>query len=195
MPRFSESEKKNIREKLLSEGEKLFLTYGIKKVTIDDLVKAVNIAKASFYVFYESKEFLFLDIVQYRQQQVFTSLNSVLVGNINLSSRERVRQVFFVMQKSLSQYPLLSRIDTSTVELIARKVSKERLAVLAQQNVDAAKSLQNHGIKFSCNIETASYAFQALYHSWMFLQERNAEQQEAVIKIMLDGIINQIVLE
>ena len=194
MPRFSETEKKNIREKLITEGEKLFLAYGIKKVTIDDLVKAVHIAKASFYVFYENKEYLFLDIVQYRQQQVFTALDSVLADNINLSNKERVRQVFFVMHESLSQYPILSQVDTPTVELVARKVPKERLVVFAEQNIDAAKTLQNHGVKFSCKIETASYAFQALYHSWMFLGESNAGQQEAVIKIMLDGIINQIVI-
>ena len=38
MPRFSENEKEQIRNKLLTEGERLFATLGIKKVTIDDIV-------------------------------------------------------------------------------------------------------------------------------------------------------------
>ena len=43
MPRFSEYEKVRIQQSLLEEGERLFTTYGLKKVTIDDIVKAVKI--------------------------------------------------------------------------------------------------------------------------------------------------------
>jgi len=74
MPRFGETEKENIRQNLLAEGERLFLAHGLKKVTIDDLIEAVNIAKATFYSFYESKEYLYMDIVQGIQEKIFMSL-------------------------------------------------------------------------------------------------------------------------
>jgi AcrR family transcriptional regulator len=195
MPRFSTTEKEHIRKTLLVEGERLFLTYGIKKVTIDDLAKAANIAKASFYVFYESKEFLFLDIVQTRQQEVFEYIHTALTESRDISSKERVCQVFGLMQNCLSKYPLLNKIDSNTIELISRKVPKERLDAFTQQNINAAKILQEEGIKFSCDIETASYAFQALYHAWIFLRDSDVQMQETVVKIMLEGIINQIVSE
>ena len=44
MPRFTEQEKEIINRKLLIEGEKLFAAHGLKKVTVDDLVAAVNIS-------------------------------------------------------------------------------------------------------------------------------------------------------
>ena len=78
MPRFSEKEKEIIREKFLGEGAKLFLKYGLQKVTIDDLVDSVKIAKASFYKFYEGKEYLYLDILQSEQKQLFDKLDTVL---------------------------------------------------------------------------------------------------------------------
>ena len=49
LPRFTEQEKEIINSKLLIEGEKLFALHGLKKVTVDDLVAAVNISKGSFY--------------------------------------------------------------------------------------------------------------------------------------------------
>lgn len=195
MPRFSENEKEQIRNKLLSEGERLFAAHGVKKVTIDDLVEAVGIAKASFYKFYESKEYLYLDIVQGIQKRIFTELNSVLDSNVNLSSKERVRQTFSAMFKMMLRYPILAKIDMNTIELISRKVSKERLSLFNEQNIDAVQTLHNHGINFSCDLKTASYAFQALYHGWTYLQEKSMDIQTSVMDILLNAVINQIVVD
>ena len=193
MPRFSDTEKENIQQRLLVEGERLFAAYGIKKVTIDDLVEAVNIAKATFYRFYESKEYLYMDIVQGIQKKIINELDTLLDHNNDLSPKERVRLVFAAMTQLMTQYPILSQIDSSTVDLISRKVSQERLAAYLQQNFDAAQSLSNHGVTFSCDIKTASYTFQTLYHSWIYLQDNGADDPEAVITILLNGVIDQIV--
>lgn len=195
MPRFSENEKERIYNKLLSEGERLFTTYGIKKVTIDDLVEAVGIAKASFYTFYESKEYLYLDIVQSIQQKIFTELDVLLDSNSDLPGKERVLQVFVAMNKMMLQYPILTYMDAATIEWIARKVSKERLSAFREQNFDAAQSLYNHGVRFTCDIQTVSYAFQAIYHSWMYLQDKGEEVQASVTNVLLQGVIGQIVME
>ncbi len=88
------------------------------------MVEAAGIAKASFYTFYESKEYLYLDIVQNIQQKIFAELNTILDSNLDSSSEERVLQVFEAMNKMMLQYPILTYLDTATMELIARKVSK-----------------------------------------------------------------------
>jgi len=195
MSRFSENEKAMVRDRLLTEGERLFTVHGIKKVTIDDLVDAVCIAKASFYTFYESKEYLYLDIVQSIQQKIFSELNILLDSNIKLSSKERVQQVFDAMFKIMLHYPILTYIDATTMELVARKVSKERLLVFREQNFNAAQTLHDHGICFSCEIQTVSYAFQSLYHNWIYLKNEGEEIQSSVTDILLKGIINQTVID
>ncbi|MBN1858064.1 TetR/AcrR family transcriptional regulator [Candidatus Bipolaricaulota bacterium] len=64
MPRaFTETEKQTIRGKLMAAGRACFLRYGLKKTTIDDLVKPAGIAKASFYLFFKHKEALFVEIM------------------------------------------------------------------------------------------------------------------------------------
>jgi len=62
MPRaFKEEEKEKIRAKLLEAGRACFLRYGLKKTTIEDVVGPAGIAKSSFYLFFESKEALFVE--------------------------------------------------------------------------------------------------------------------------------------
>ena len=195
MPKFSNSEKEHIRQNLLTQGEKLFVTHGIKKVTIDDLVNSVDIAKASFYKFYENKEYLYMDIVQDCQQRIFTELEALLDNNTNLTNRERVKQVFVVMTQSLAQFPILSQIDASTVEIISRKVSKERTMDYYKSNFDAAQSLYNHGVKFICDVKTASLVFQSIYRSWIGLQGESMDVQKAEIDIILNGVIDKIVID
>lgn len=53
---FTEEEKKEIREKLLEAGLRLFKEKGLKKVSVRELTEAVSIAQGGFYTFFESKE-------------------------------------------------------------------------------------------------------------------------------------------
>lgn len=192
MPRFSDVEKEQIKARLFSEGERLFTTLGLRKVTIDDIVSAVNIAKATFYTFYDSKESLYLDIVQNIQLKIFMELDTLLYTNADVNNKLRVKQVFTAMYALMLKYPILAQIDNSTVELISRKVGIERLAAFSKQNLDAAFVLVNHGITFTCSPEVASCTFQAIYHGWLSLQSKEKQLQEAVSNILLESVIEQI---
>lgn len=192
MPKFSEQGKERIRQCLLEEGERLFTTYGLKKVTIDDIVKAVKIAKASFYRFCDGKEYLFLDIAQRKQKEIFEILEGILKESESKTDHERVKMVFFSMSELMGRYPLLTNIDSETVEIIARKVSLERLAEYSAQGFDAVKTIEEHGIKFRYDTQVVSQLFHTLYQAWISLQGQPVEIQKQVINIMLDGIIEQI---
>lgn len=192
MPRFSEQGKERIKQCLLEEGERLFVTYGLKKVTIDDIVKAVGIAKASFYKFYEGKEYLFLDIAEKKQKEIFTILEGILEESKKQTDKVRVKKVFWIMSELVSQYPILMGIDQDTVEMIARKVSKKRLEEFTMRGFDAVKVMRDKGIVFRYETQVVSQLFQGLYQSWIGLQGQSEEMQKQVIQIMLDGIIDQI---
>ena len=195
MPRFSDTEKENIQQKLLSEGERLFVAHGLKKVTIDELVEAVTIAKATFYTFYESKEYLYLDIVQGIQKVIFTELDHFLDNNADLPSKTRVKQVFSKMTELMAQFPILSQIDSATMDLVSRKVSKERIMAFYQQNMDAAQSLHDHGVCFVCEVKIASMIFQTLYRCFINMKTGSSEEQALAIGLMLDGVIDKIVAD
>lgn len=194
MPKFSETEKEIILQKLFIEGERLFTALGLKKVTIDDIVMAVGIAKASFYTFYSSKEYLYMDIVQSIQQKIFNQAEELLKQNTNFPDKERVRQVFGLLYSSTITYPIIQQINLQTGEYLQRKISPERLEEFQKSNIDAARIMQSHGVKFKYETELTSLAFQSLYSCWMFIQNVSKEKQEAVFQIIFDGIIDKVIL-
>lgn len=57
--KFSDKEKEMIQERLLSKAEICWGKYGIKKTSVDELVRMAGISKGAFYLFYPSKELLF----------------------------------------------------------------------------------------------------------------------------------------
>ncbi len=74
---FSEAEKDNIRDKLIKECEKSWMTIGYKKTKIDELCSKVGISKGAFYIFFDSKEHLFcrvFDIFQERHKALEETL-------------------------------------------------------------------------------------------------------------------------
>ncbi len=65
MPKgFTEYEKELIRKRLLEQGQRLFSAYGLKKTNIEEIAKAAGISKGAFYNFYESKEALFMEVIE-----------------------------------------------------------------------------------------------------------------------------------
>jgi AcrR family transcriptional regulator len=66
---FDESEKAAIRTAMKRAGLKHFQRAGVRAARVDDICRAVGIAKGSFYAFFPSKEELFMTIVEEREDQ------------------------------------------------------------------------------------------------------------------------------
>ena len=61
---FTDYETEQLRKALLKETRRCAVTLGMKKTSVEQLTKAVGIAKGSFYKFYESKEMLFFAVLE-----------------------------------------------------------------------------------------------------------------------------------
>ena len=76
---FSDDERQTIQNSLLQKGKELFGRYGLRRTSISDLTKAAGIAQGSFYLFYESKEELYFDILEREEQH----LAEVITNNLS----------------------------------------------------------------------------------------------------------------
>lgn len=56
---FTDQEQRKLRSDLLTLGRELFTRYGLKKTTLRELTEPLDIAKSSFYLFFDSKEALY----------------------------------------------------------------------------------------------------------------------------------------
>ena len=71
---FTDYETEQRRKALLKETRRCAVTLGMKKTSVDQLTKAVGIAKGSFYKFYESKEMLFFAVLEGVHSGLYTAL-------------------------------------------------------------------------------------------------------------------------
>ncbi len=66
---FSETEKKEIKNKIMETALDLFHDKGVKSINIKEITKRVGIAQGSFYSFWKDKDTLVIDLVFYRSTQ------------------------------------------------------------------------------------------------------------------------------
>ncbi len=127
MPKgFTEREKELIREALLEKGREIFERYGLKKTNIEDLTQAVGISKGAFYLFYESKEALFMDILEGFERD-FRGKIFDAVYESNLSSREKLTRVLREALMMWDSYPLLRSFSREEYDFLQRKLPQERV--------------------------------------------------------------------
>ena len=89
MPKvYSNEERQNIKERLKCEANILMREKGVKKTTVDELVKRVDIPKGTFYLFYSSKEELFFEVSQNYHKKIDLFLEKGFKEIIFIDSKE-----------------------------------------------------------------------------------------------------------
>lgn len=193
MPRFSDNEREIIQQKLMQEGERLFTAFGLKKVTIDEIVQATGIAKGSFYSFYTNKEHLFMDIAAHLQLKMWADMDEFLDKHRNLPPRELCKQCFLWMFSELERYPMLKQANSETAEYLYRKLPPEVIKAHTQEDSHELIKLQEYGVHFTCGIDIATKTLQTLAISFLNLQQDQAADQQIIMGIILEGVLKEII--
>ncbi len=127
MPKaFTEYEKDLIGKRLLEQGYKLFSTYGLRKTNIEELAQAAGISKGAFYNFYESKEALFMDVVEQAEVR-FRQEVLAMIGLPGPSPRARLLAVLKRAFAIVETMPILQFVTGSDYDLVFRRLPAEKL--------------------------------------------------------------------
>jgi len=108
MKGFSDSERDRIREGLLEAGREQFSAFGHDRTRISDLTDAVDIATSTFYQFFDSKEALYLEILNREQNRMAEELEAILGAAPDL--RSEVLAGFEYFFEELETNPLYYRL-------------------------------------------------------------------------------------
>ncbi|MCL2438266.1 MAG: TetR/AcrR family transcriptional regulator [Coriobacteriia bacterium] len=195
MPKFSESERAVIQESLLTEGEQLFIRYGLKKVTVEDLTKEAGIAKGSFYAFYKNKEHLYADILLRIQQKTLVDTEVFLQKNCSLPPKQLVRELTLWSFGEVKKQPLLLQHDAELISHLTRKLPKEVREAYPDVDAQMTDMLVEHGVKFKVDVDLVKKVSQTLTITFFDLQGQDFEKSEAVMDILVDGVVNEIVYD
>lgn len=123
---FSKAERKEIENRLLKNGRKLFLAKGIRATSVDILCESAEITRGTFYSFYESKYDMFLAIVEIRQKLAYDQIISFTDSFIGNSS-DYVGQIFDQIHEMHRSDPILGVASRPhEFEKFIQKIPKKR---------------------------------------------------------------------
>ena len=195
MPKqFSDHERLAIKTQLKEEGRNCLERYGMKKTTIDELVKRVHIPKGTFYLFYDSKELLMFDILMDLHDSLQQTLLSQIQQYQGRIQAKEVTELIFNLYKAVDASFLPSFIASGDLELLMRKLPPEVVAEHGKNddiNVEQLFSLLSLEIPKE-SIEVFSAALRAIFLTLLHKQEIGEDLFEKAMYQLIKGIVLQI---
>ena len=167
MPKaFSEHEKEMIRAQMREKGKKLFERQGLRKTSVDELTETVGISKGAFYLFYESKEELFLEILEELEADL-----RARIFDFSSQPQEDSHQLLARLLNSAlvtwDRYPLLKNFSRADYEYLARKLPPERIQAHANRDNefvdDFVKRIKREGIPMKASPRLISNLMKSLF--------------------------------
>ena len=117
---FTDYETEQLRKALLKETRHCAVTLGMKKTSVDQLTKAVGIAKGSFYKFYESKEMLFFAVLEGIHTELYRVADQALHRNGGMPTSERAAEAVLAVCRRLSDTGDMAFIENDAKLLLQR---------------------------------------------------------------------------
>lgn len=167
MPKaFTDHEKKIIRERLLEQGTRLFSAYGLKKTNIEELAQAAGISKGAFYIFYESKEALFMDVVELAEVR----FRQEILRAIDLPGPSPRGRLYAVLKQAFTLWktiPLLQFFTRGDYDLLLRRVPAETVQEHLSNDrafiEELVRRCQKEGIPIQAPVEQVRGLLYALF--------------------------------
>lgn len=123
---FTEKEKTEIRNSLMEAGLRMFSGAGLSKTSVENLASSAGIAKGSFYLFFESKEELYYEILI--EEEKFRDRVMERVLNMGLSPQKTMELFLLDSLDEIHKNPFFQRVFASDDMLyVARRVNETKL--------------------------------------------------------------------
>ncbi len=197
MPKaFSDNEKEIIRAQMREKGKNLFEKHGLKKTRVDELTEAVGISKGAFYLFFESKEELFLEILEQIETEIQTRILEMVIQR-RTDARRNVANLLKSFLLTWDAYPLLKNFSKSDFDYLVRKVPAER--ALRHANNDEAftnaliQKIKREGIRVKATPAVMSNLIKSLFFVGLHREDLGEGNYEETMNIMIDLVAGYMV--
>jgi len=199
MPKaFTEHEKDLLRAQMREKGKALFEKHGLKKTSVDELTEAVGISKGAFYLFYESKEELFLDILEQLEQEIQAKILEFSIKPKS-NTKKNVSDLLKAFLLTRDTYPLLKNFGKPEFEYLMRKVPSEWAMKHAHKDEEFIEQFINkikqEGIAVKASPRVVSNLIKTLFFVGLYLEELGQEAYQETLDVMINMVAGYIVGE
>lgn len=199
MPKaFTDIEKEYIRKRLKEKGTELFIKYGIKKTTVDDLVKITGISKGSFFSFFSSKEELFFTVFT----ENFITLNDEFKKQLDDPEADLKKTFtnYLINRFTVDKNPLLSVFyNHEDFEYINRKISQEKLGEFITNDFNELILIISNAQKNNKIIEYEPRKIAEIFHALFYISVMKQDMQkfnhydQDITEVFIEIIVNYFI--
>ena len=186
---FSEREKENIRKSLIDICKQSWTQYGYKKTSVDEMCKQVGISKGAFYLFFESKEALFCEVLCSVQREICEMAEAAMEEE---KGKSGVVKALKLIYRAYDKNSFLYGSDTADYTILMNKVSEEQAKEMEQAGELSRQLFLCHpALKFRVN---ANMAISVIYSLIMNIKNKDILPQNhlEVFDFMADKLIDDL---
>ena len=128
---FTEREKENIKRSLQEACKQSWTQYGYKKTSVDDLCRQAGISKGAFYLFFESKEALFCEVLYSVQEQICNAALEVIEKH---KDKYGVAKALKLIYREYDKNNFLHDSDSTDFTILMNKLAEEQAKKIEESN-------------------------------------------------------------
>lgn len=120
---FTEREKENIKRSLREACQQNWTQYGYRKTSVDELCGQVGISKGAFYLFFESKEALFCEVLCSVQERICDMAAEVMEKH---KDKYGVAEALKLVYREYDKNNFLYDSNSTDFTILMNKLSEEQ---------------------------------------------------------------------
>lgn len=192
MPKtFTDEEREYIRSRIKAEAMNCMRQYGVKKTTVDELVRRADIPKGTFYLFYKSKELALFDALQEIDKTMHDEMTAQAVTMVSGIDADKLTDFIMAFYRKGDELGIFDIISGGGLELLFRKLPRDLVERhLNEDQGDIAQMLGALGIIVK-DEALVSAAFYGIFYEMSHKAEMG-ERFWDVIKAQIRGLVVQI---
>lgn len=157
---FTEREKENIRGSLQEACKQSWTQYGYKKTSVDELCRQVGISKGAFYLFFETKEDLFCEVLCSVQEQICVAASKIIETH---KDKYGVAEALKLIYREYDHNNFLYHANSADFTIFRNKLSeKQAERIEASNRMSRQLFVSQPYLKFKIDVDMAMSVIYAL---------------------------------
>ena len=198
-PGFSEEERGRIEARLVEVGREHFRRLGLRRTNIAQLAASAGIGKGSFYLFFPSKEALFL-AVHVADEPAIRAAFTAELATLRATPLAMVKRYFTLQLEILRELPMMQLLsDPAELASLMRKLSPAEVAThLADDQswfVDLLRTWEAEGLIGGADLENVAAISRALVAMNLHRDLIGEERFAGVVDLLVSGVAASLVAD
>ncbi len=186
---FTEREKENIKKSLQEACKQSWTQYGYKKTSVEELCRQVGISKGAFYLFFESKEALFCEVLCSVQEQICAAASKCIEKQ---KDKYGVAEALKLIYREYDKNNFLYDSDSLDFTILLNKLSEEQAKKMeASNNISQQLFLSQPYLKFKVDKDMA---MSVIYSLIMNIKNKDIlpHDHKETFDFMVDHLIDSL---